>query len=111
MALPGAVPTARTGVGARDGEPVVFSREEQAEAQRRWKRDHVGNASVTGETGPAAKVDLAVDEVGADDAVSAVREMMQAYRHSRRVPEGGQGNTPAGTGPSSVSGRSAAGGQ
>ena len=37
--LPGEDPAPRTWVGARDGEPAVFSREEQVEAQRRWKRD------------------------------------------------------------------------
>jgi hypothetical protein len=62
--LPGSDPVPRAGVGVRDGEPAVFSREEQAEAQRRWKTELDG-AKVEGEgSGPPARVDVAVDGSG-----------------------------------------------
>ena len=50
--LPGDGAVPRVGVGARDGEPAVFSREEQAEAQRRWKKEF-GGTKVEGSGPPA----------------------------------------------------------
>ena len=60
--LPGDGAVPRVGVGARDGEPAVFSREEQAEAQRRWKKEF-GGTKVEG-SGPPARVDVASDGHG-----------------------------------------------
>ena len=60
--LPGDGAVPRVGVGARDGEPAVFSREEQAEAQRRWKKEFGGTK--VEDSGPPARVDVASDGHG-----------------------------------------------
>ena len=90
MALPGAAPAARTGVGARDGEPTVFSREEQTEAQRQWKRDQVGNTSAKEETGPAAIVDLAVDKFGTQVLPMTLFLLYKRWRKHTSAAEGFQ---------------------
>ena len=86
--LPGVDPGPRAGVGARDGEPAVFSREEQAEAQRRWKMESGGTKAEGEGSGPPARVDVAVDGSGVQVLPMTLFLLFKRWRQHTGGPEG-----------------------
>ena len=85
--LPGKVQPPRAGVGAKDGDPTVFSLAQKKAAVRRWKDAHPERREEES-IRPAAVVDVAVDEAGTQVLPIVLFLLFERWRKAGKPVEG-----------------------